>query len=78
MDAYNAGRSKAKFGESLHNSMPSDAVDIVPYPVVWDNKESFIESAGFVMGVAAMLGIDISWGGHFKNFFDGPHYERDV
>jgi hypothetical protein len=79
-EAYNATpkRSNAKWGESPHNSMPSNAIDLVPYPVVWDDKESFIEFAGFVLGVAAMLNIRLHWGGHFKNFFDGPHFERDV
>lgn len=33
------------------------------------------EFANFVLGVAAAKGIAIRWGGHFKSFYDGPHYE---
>ncbi len=51
------------------------AVDVVPYPVDWDDKESFHEFYGYVKATADRLGIKIKWGGHFKNFFDGPHYQ---
>lgn len=34
------------------------------------------EFANFVLGVAAGLDIPLRWGGQFKRFYDGPHYER--
>ena len=73
---YSVGKSHAQYPQGKHNFMPSEAVDAVPYPIKWDDANSFYEFAGFVMGVAAKMGIKIKWGGHFKGFFDGPHYEK--
>lgn len=73
--AFEQGRSKARFGQSKHNSSPSKAVDVMPYPINWNDSEGLSDFAGFVLSKAEELGIKIRWGGHFKNFFDGPHYE---
>ena len=73
--AFAEGRSKARFGESKHNTEPSQAVDVLPYPIDWADKERIIEFAGFVLGVASQMRIGLKWGGHFKSFFDGPHFE---
>ena len=73
--AYNEGRSKVEYPDSNHNQVPSLAVDCVPYPIDWDDKERFHEFAGFVLGTADQLGIKVRWGGHFTSFFDGPHFE---
>jgi len=69
------GRSKAPFPTSKHNKSPSLAVDVMPYPIDWEDKNRLIEFAGFVQGVAAMKGIQVRWGGNFRSFFDGPHWE---
>ena len=74
-EAFNNGRSKAHFGQSQHNFYPSLAVDAMPWPINWEDMKGIHEFAGFVLGVAAAKGIPIRWGGHFKNFFDGPHFE---
>ena len=73
--AFNEGKSKAHFGKSKHNTFPSEAVDVMPYPVRWDDPEGLSDFAGFVLSTAKDLSIKIRWGGHFKTFFDGPHYE---
>ena len=73
--AYREGKSKARWGQSNHNTLPSMAVDVVPYPIDWNDIQRFHHFAGLVLGIAAMKGINIRWGGHFKNFFDGPHFE---
>lgn len=73
--AFAEGRSNARYGQSKHNFKPSRAVDVAPYPIDWNNKARFDEFAGFVMGIAAQLGIKIKWGGHFEGFYDGPHFE---
>ena len=39
---------------------------------------AFYEFAGFVLGIAAIKGKKIEWGGHFKSFFDGPHFQRKI
>jgi peptidoglycan L-alanyl-D-glutamate endopeptidase CwlK len=73
--AFREGKSKAHYGESKHNYSPSCAVDVMPYPINWDDMNGLREFAGFVQGVAAHMNIQIQWGGNFKGFFDGPHYE---
>lgn len=74
-EAFTNGRSKAHYGQSFHNYSPSLAVDAMPWPINWEDMKGIHEFAGFVLGVAAAKGIQIRWGGHFKNFFDGPHFE---
>ena len=51
------------------------AVDVVPYPSMYDCKDEILMFAGFVKGVASQMEIDIVWGGDWRNFCDSPHYE---
>jgi peptidoglycan L-alanyl-D-glutamate endopeptidase CwlK len=85
-NAFNSGRSKVKWPNSNHNTFPSKAVDVTPYYVgegiPWESKEKFVLFAGFVLGVASQMGINIRWGGDWSSnrkmnnkFFDGPHFE---
>lgn len=75
--------SKTPYPKSKHNSLPSMAVDVVPYPIDWNNREAFYNFGGFVKGVASQLGIPIRWGGdwdsdndlHDQSFMDLPHFE---
>lgn len=86
--AFREGRSKLLFPQSKHNKDPSQAVDVVPwhaeYPYIrWDDREAFYYFGGLVLGVAAMMKIDVRWGGdwdtdqelHDQTFFDLPHFE---
>lgn len=81
--AVREGKSKVHFPNSKHNSLPSMAVDAVPYPIDWNDRTRFYHFAGFVFGVACSLGIKLRWGGdwngdlQFKNekFMDLPHFE---
>lgn len=73
--AVAGGKSKARWPNSKHNAKPSLAVDVVPYPVDWDNINAFYEFAGRVKQKADELGIKVRWGGDFDGFFDGPHWE---
>lgn len=50
------------------------AVDVVPYPVSWD-WEYFYPIADAVKEAAEELGVDIEWGGDWKSFPDGPHFQ---
>ena len=68
--AFAEVKSKAKWGESKHNSFPSKAIDIVPYPIDWDDRDRYHFFAGFVMSVAIQLGINIRWGGNWANDFN--------
>jgi len=58
--AFQQGRSKLRFPQSKHNSYPSDAVDIVPYPNLdWNDRERFTYIAGIIMGIAMAKGIPL-------------------
>jgi len=82
-EAFHAGRSKLKFPKSKHNSSPSQAVDVAPYPIDWEDKERFYYFAGMVKGIAQKMDIPIRWGGDWdsdtqvkdQTFFDLPHFE---
>lgn len=81
--AYQSGRSKLDWPESKHNSLPSMAVDAAPYPVDWSDSKRFYLFAGFVLGTAKRMGIDLRWGGDWdrdwdladNRFNDWPHFE---
>ena len=81
--AYKEGRSKVKYPKGRHNANPSNAVDVAPYPLDWDDLERFTLFAGYVLGIAESMGIDLIWGndwnGDFNtkdtNFKDYPHFE---
>ena len=81
--AVREGKSKTPWPQSKHNQQPSLAVDVVPYPIDWNNKDRFYHFGGYVLGVAEMLDIPIRWGGdwdrdtelHDQKFIDLPHFE---
>ncbi len=51
-----------------------DLVAIVDGKVSWD-KEHYPEIARAMKKAAADQQVNIRWGGDFKSFFDGPHFE---
>ena len=67
--------SMLKYPQSLHNKEPSLAVDIVPYPELWDSPQAFMELSVIIKDAAKKLGISIQWGGDWKKFKDLPHWE---
>ena len=80
---FKENKSKLRFPDGNHNKKPSTAIDVVPYPIDWEDRERMTYFAGFVKGVAMMLGIPIRWGGDWNsnndlkdnNFDDLPHFE---
>ena len=72
-EAFAKGTSKLRWPDSLHNQLPSLAVDVVPTditPLDWEDIEHFKRFRSFVLGVALGMGIEIetiSW--------DYPHYQ---
>lgn len=50
------------------------AVDIAPYPLSWD-WEYFYPIADAMKDAAQELRIDLEWGGDWKSFKDGPHWQ---
>jgi len=53
--AFADGFSTVQYPNSDHNSFPSKAVDVVPYPIEWKNVNRMRYFIGFVKGVAQML-----------------------
>ena len=80
---YDEGKTKVRYPNGRHNANPSRAVDVVPYPIDWDDRERFHLFAGFVLGIARSMGINLRWGGdwdqdwyvHDNRFYDFPHFE---
>ena len=50
------------------------AVDLVPYPVSWD-WPLFYPIADAMKLAAEELNVDLEWGGDWRTFKDGPHWE---
>lgn len=83
------GKSQLAWPNSKHNSIPSMAVDVAPYPIDWNNRSRFILLAGYMMMAAEILyslGIishKLRWGGDWdmdqnpenETFHDLGHFE---
>ena len=80
---YEEGKTKVRYPNGRHNASPSNAVDVAPYPIDWDDRERFHLFAGFVLGVDNRMGITLRWGGDWNmnfevddnKFDDFPHFE---
>ena len=57
--AFNKGNSKVKFPNGKHNKSPSVAVDVAPYPIDWKDRDRFHYFGGYVLGIAAKMGLRI-------------------
>lgn len=95
IEYFKTGRSKTLNSKHLPKYCKeigkecSFAIDVVPYPISWDDRERFCLLAGIVLGIAKILkdkGIiksDIRWGGDWnrnnitkdESFSDLPHFE---
>ena len=53
------------------------AVDMVPWPVDWEDLERFEVMSEAMKTAAEELEIPIVWGGDWKSFYDAPHFELD-
>lgn len=79
-EAFRNGNSKAQFGESMHNTNPSEACDTLPMVAgkyVWENRSLQMAYSRLVLDTAWGQGFKWKWGGDFKSFYDGPHFERE-
>ena len=81
-EAYASGNSKLKWPQSKHNKTPSEAVDVVPYPIDWNDIKRF-EKLGQIVLQTWESDIaeedrgdwDLVWGKNFKGLVDWPHFE---
>ena len=69
-ELYNTGKSKTM--NSRH--LTGHAVDLFPYPISWD-WDYFYPIADAMKEAAKDLGVEIEWGGDWKGFPDGPHFQ---
>ena len=69
------GKSKTKFGKHVLGK----AVDIAPYPLDWEARDDFHYLGGFMLGIAASMGIKIRWGGDWNasSLFEGKRTTKD-
>jgi len=82
-ECFRTGKSKVQYPDSKHNTYPSRAVDVAPYPIDWNDTKRFYYFAGLVKASASILGIEIRWGGDWdsdndlndQTFMDLVHYE---
>lgn len=75
--AFKDGKSKVKWPDSRHNSLPSKAMDIAPWPINWVNIYEFHFLAGLIIAVGEVYDIKIKWGGRFKALKDYNHFELE-
>ena len=81
--SYIMGKSEKQWPDSKHNKMPSLAVDVVPYPIDWNDYKRMYYFGGYVKRVAEEHGIALRWGGDWdsdtqvldQKFNDLPHFE---
>lgn len=88
-ELYSQGFSKKQFPNSKHNSSPSMAADVAPYPIDWNDTNRFYLFAGRVIATAEFLyeaniiSHLIRWGGDWdrdtqvkdQTFNDLAHFE---
>jgi len=67
-------KTKSKHQISAEKPL-SDAVDVLPYPIKWDDRKGHDNFALAVKATAEHLKIKVRWGGDFKGFRDAPHWE---
>ena len=76
----NRQRELVKAGKSTtmnSRHITGHAVDMVPWPVDWNDLERFEVMAEALEQAAEELDIPIVWGGDWKSFYDAPHFELD-
>ena len=82
-EAFQRGASKLRWPNSMHNTAPSLAVDIAPWPIDWGEEGNarrrqkaigrFYKLAGIVLATSRDLGVVLRWGGDWTmngNVFD--------
>ena len=76
----NRQRELLKAGKSTtmnSRHITGHAVDMVPWPVDWNDLERFEVMSEAMKTAAEELDIPIVWGGDWKSFYDAPHFELD-
>ena len=82
-ELFDQGKSQLRYPRGKHNSRPSKAVDVTPYPIDWGDRERMTYFAGQVVATARGMGVSIRWGGDWdgdmevkdNSFDDLVHFE---
>lgn len=82
-EMFRTGKSQLEWPQGNHNVLPSEALDAAAYPIRWKDRERATLFAGFVLGFARALGVELRWGGDWdkdwevkdNNFDDLWHFE---
>ena len=75
--AVASGNSKAVYPNGKHNSNPSTAVDVYPYPIDFDDMDRYYYFAGWVLAKAEILrnvgemAHKVRWGGNWDGLNNG-------
>ena len=64
------GKSQVRWPDGKHNTVPSRAVDVTPYPIQWDDRERQTLFAGYVLATAKAMGVNLRWGGDWSMDFE--------
>ncbi len=80
---YDQGKSRVRWPDSKHNTLPSLAVDVWPYPIDWNDTDRAAYLAGMILQIAKNKGYDLRWGGDWdkdgrildSRLIDMPHFE---
>lgn len=74
---YEEGTSELKWPNSKHNSFPSMAVDVAPWPIPedwgdkeWKERTKFYELKAIIFYEAAKQNVKIRWGGDWDRDYD--------
>lgn len=71
----NVNNGASQTMNSLHLRRPSEAVDLAPWPIDWDDISRFHQLAGLMLDKAGSLGVKLVWGGSWTTFKDFGHFE---
>jgi hypothetical protein len=73
----NRQRELVKTGKSTtmnSRHLTGHAVDLAPWPISWE-WEGFYPIADAMKAAAEELDVNLEWGGDWKSFPDGPHFQ---
>lgn len=84
-ELYQKGRSKCDGHTHVSHHQLGNAVDLIPYidkKYTWGNKKAFMDIHRAVIKAwlemekeGLVRGVQLIWGGDWKNFVDLPHYQ---
>ena len=75
--AVSSGNSKAVYPKGKHNTNPSTAVDVYPYPIDYKDMSRYYWFAGWVLAKAEILRnvgemlYKVKWGGNWDGLNNG-------